>query len=56
MRRCMTCATFDRSSRYDDPEAAAAEGIWSRARACRLCGEVGFDLVPEPPPIHEGPS
>ena len=30
MRRRMTCETVDRSSRYDDPEAAAADGLWQR--------------------------
>ena len=44
MRRCLTCSTFDRSSRYD----GLADGLWHREWTCRLCRESRFDLVAEP--------
>ena len=47
MRRCLTCATFDRSSRYDGLRDAAADRLWQRDWRCRLCRESRFDLVPE---------
>ena len=47
MRQCMTCHNYDLSSRYDSPEDAAADGMWEREWACRLCRQWGFDLVPE---------
>ena len=46
LRRCMTCGLLDRSWRFSSPEEAADFGIWQAARRCRICGEIGFDLVP----------
>ena len=49
VRRCAECGLDDLSWRFRSPQDASRYGIWKGARRCRMCGHVGFDLIPLDP-------